>query len=354
MSSLVSTSSLCCTRCRTMLKSGCEVSIFLLQSTALECELCGLLLSSLQERGKDLYEQIHISTQSSALVIKKGKERLLNLLCDLGEFVSISMIPVDLTLDFGSDIQVTHLGYLSGSDPIESGLLLAWLDNCNRRHKCRPSRSIIPRKKPTRLLDVGHDDPNKVSLYLPAGIRNLDYIALSHCWGDNSNQFKTTDSNYRLRLKGFAIDKLPRTFQDAIYITRKLGKRYLWIDSLCIIQDQKDGKDFKIESKRMETVYSSAYCTLAATSAVDSSQGFLARRPQSHHVTVDDGEGHQIHVSTDLYDFDEDVEQAVLNTRGWVLQERILSRRTIHFSANHIYWQCGDGISCESLLALKR
>lgn len=104
----------------------------------------------------------------------------------------------------------------------------------------------------------------------------------------------------------------------------------------------------------MENVFSSAYCTLAAVSGEDSSHGFLARELECRHVTIDDGNGHHIYVSRDLYDFDEDVEKAILNTRGWVLQERVLSRRTIHFSANHIYWECGEGISCESLLALNR
>jgi hypothetical protein len=61
-----------------------------------------------------------------------------------------------------------------------------------------------------------------------------------------------------------------------------------------------------------------------------------------------------LYVCEDVEDFDNDVENAVLNTRGWVLQERVLSCRTIHFSKNHTYWECGEGVHCENLTRLER
>jgi hypothetical protein len=97
----------------------------------------------------------------------------------------------------------------------------------------------------------------------------------------------------------------------------------------------------------------SAYCTIAATSAIDSNAGFLKRNVSSEYVYAQDASGRRFYVCTDIDDFDNDVEKAQLNTRAWVMQERVLSRRTIHFSANLIYFECGEGVYCENLTRLE-
>ncbi|KAK2471598.1 hypothetical protein H9L39_16589 [Fusarium oxysporum f. sp. albedinis] len=203
---------------------------------------------------------------------------------------------------------------------------------------------------PTRLLHVV--DSDNLRLISGKEIGAEKYVALSHCWGmlepETVPGYCTTASNISDRQKGFKIVDLPQTFRDAIEVARELKVHYLWIDSLCIKQGP-DG-DWKDEAKRMEDVYSSAYCTLAATSAVDSNAGFLKRDASS--VDVQDGPGRHIYVSTDTCDFDEEVEQATLNTRAWVMQERLLSWRTIHFGARQMYFECGDGVYCEGMTQL--
>jgi hypothetical protein len=194
----------------------------------------------------------------------------------------------------------------------------------------------------------------------------MEYIALSHCWGEHpptkdSPQFCTTDNNIELRLKGFSFSELPKTFQEAVRVTRKLNIQYLWIDSLCIIQWNQ--KDWEHEAKLMEGVFASAYCTIAATSADNSGAGFLQRNVSNECVLVHDASGRRFYICADtndsnnhvdIDDFDDHVEKALLNTRAWVMQERVLSRRTIHFSDKQIYWECGEGVYCETLTRLER
>ncbi|KPA35248.1 heterokaryon incompatibility [Fusarium langsethiae] len=126
--------------------------------------------------------------------------------------------------------------------------------------------------------------------------------------------------------------------------------QYLWIDSLCIIQG--DEEDWKRESKRMEKVYASAYCTIAATSASDSNSGFLKRATNSEYICVQDNFGRRVCICSHLADFDTDVEGAGLNSRAWVMQERFLSCRAIHFGAHQMYWECGEEVYCEDMTRL--
>lgn len=104
-----------------------------------------------------------------------------------------------------------------------------------------------------------------------------DYLVLSHCWGrpteEEKKRFCTTRQNYQDRLQGFSCDELPRTFQDAVRVARLLGKQYLWIDALCIIQGPEG--DWNTEARSMEDIFASAYCTIAASSARGWRNGFL-------------------------------------------------------------------------------
>lgn len=88
------------------------------------------------------------------------------------------------------------------------------------------------------------------------------YIALSHCWGDPKRIPKTTRTNIALHQENITSNILSKTFQDAVKVTRELGIRFLWIDSLCILQDVP--QDFEEECARMHLVYQQAYCTLSA------------------------------------------------------------------------------------------
>jgi Heterokaryon incompatibility protein (HET) len=236
-----------------------------------------------------------------------------------------------------------------------------WLRYCDRNHDhlgCFDQYDLT--KLPTRVIDVGTDHKSKrLWLYSPRGLEEERYIALSHCWGqlteDEKRRFCTTSENIKQRYdQGFDSSILPLTFQDAVEVTRRLGVRYLWIDSLCIIQYGDDLSDWKHQSFQMQHVFRNAYCTIAATSADDPTKGFLNRREKTEgYVTVSTLNHGQVLICPAVDDFEVDVEQGVLNQRAWVLQERALSRRTIHFTAHQTYWECGGGIRCESFNAMQ-
>ncbi|KAH8743332.1 heterokaryon incompatibility protein-domain-containing protein, partial [Diaporthe sp. PMI_573] len=324
-----SSSSELCDRCCTVdLRK--PISLSDLRETTRSCDLCRMLSQRFRQR--------------------KGELKLL----DHRSGLRICADPETQTAD--SEIQIGFPVLPESGGPIHFELIRAWLRDCDKDPLCRGKSSA---RLPTRVLDVGFD---KTSDTVKLHISKLDepgkpeYIALSHCWGNLTKQEKdkisTSHDNWKSREQGFDMKELPQTFQDAIIITRELGKQYLWIDAICIIQADND--DWARESKLMETVFENAYCTIAATSAENSTTGFLTRPPEQHeYVRVPSSSHGPVYVCADIDQFDADVENGPLNQRAWVLQERALSRRTIHFAASQIYWECGHGIRCETLTQMR-
>ncbi|KAI0813430.1 hypothetical protein GGR55DRAFT_703415 [Xylaria sp. FL0064] len=240
------------------------------------------------------------------------------------------------------------------TSPQRFQLLREWIRLCDETHECTSiqKETRTSAKMPTRVIDVGLIDNPRLRLIEPSKSWMEKYIALSHCWGKTPEHLSlvTKKSNVARLKDGFNVNELPKTFQDAVRTARALGIRYLWIDSLCIIQDDK--KDWETEAKKMGDVYSFAYLTIAASSATSSLDGFLERSKHRRCATVATTDG-PLHLAEAIDNFVEDVEDGILNTRGWVLQERALSRRIIHFTSTQMYWECGNGVHCETLTQLR-
>lgn len=145
--------------------------------------------------------------------------------------------------------------------------------------------------------------------------------------------------------KGIDARRLPRAFQDAIELTRQLGVSYLWIDSLCIIQDEDDHSDWDRECLTMDKVYSHAFLNISATLSQTGSESLFNHYPSqelSLPPRIDlsaDGKGKKHYILNSNFWHDE-ISNGPLNNRGWVFQERFLACRVLHFGQRQVGWEC--------------
>jgi hypothetical protein len=227
-----------------------------------------------------------------------------------------------------------------------------WLKTCNEEHpNCFAGREPW---HPTRLLEI-------VVPATPRGAQMLrlrrlpessitSYVALSHCWGGIATVSLRHENKAELE-NGIPCDKLPKSFRDAVTVTLRLGLEYIWIDSLCIIQDSTE--DWQQEASQMHKVYRNADVTIAATGAHNSTEGlFFDRhpdwiRPCLVSIARNDSTN-EAFVVHDTAMWTDGIDKTPLNRRAWVLQERRLSRRIIHFSREQIFWECRTAVACET------
>ncbi|KAK0256189.1 hypothetical protein LTR91_003676 [Friedmanniomyces endolithicus] len=267
-----------------------------------------------------------------------------------------------------------------------------WFEQCKAEHKhCRPlwdppkaaKGEQKSRNTPSRLLDVGIPGTSGevgfngaaagataadgVAIHLDftlsicesdsirlvetkTGVKYHPYATLSHCWGKVA-ALRMLESNHEEFLLGIKLSSLSRTFQDAIAVTRALRIRYLWIDSLCIMQDSKE--DWHNEAACMKDVYNNSCCNLAAANSENGTEGFFRRRqatavpPSTTRVKF---AGQDVKAKIIRSDFwSGELLAEPLYRRAWVVQERLLAPRTLHFGKNQVFWQCLSTTACESM-----
>jgi hypothetical protein len=232
----------------------------------------------------------------------------------------------------------------------------SWLQECAKSHEwCQsPNGNDELSPLPSRVLDVAPGDCD-VRL-VETDNQKGKYICLSHCWG-SAPQFTTTQETLAERKKGFYTALLPPLFRDVVKVTRWLGVRYIWIDSICIIQD--DQNDWNTEAPRMGTIYRHAFLTIAATRS-QNSQDTLFSSFSYGTVGGTDMEGKPFSVLvnpsgasldpcslTHSSAFPHHDKEHPLLGRGWVFQERIIARRVVHFRQRELLWECMEKQLCE-------
>lgn len=249
----------------------------------------------------------------------------------------------DISADSNSSVPWDRL---AGQDPLSVQAVQisrTWLKTCNDNHKSCVAESA---QLPARFLDIS-DDADSTHVFLKElqdFKQNTDsrYVALSHCWGTGQN-LCTTRSTLQKHKHGIKVSELPPTFRDAVNVARNLSVRYLWIDSLCIVQD--DPLDWQIESAKMASIYRDAYFVLGAACGESDAQGFLHQRHWQDVVTLtplDNGTTLALQLLPTETDEDhvDPVSQEPLSKRAWCLQERYLPRRMLLYGSQQILWEC--------------
>ena len=171
---------------------------------------------------------------------------------------------------YGDEVQVCQKGWMVGialdSLYIRTNDIRSWMDDCLQDHgdKCiSPFRSRLPPPRPSRLIDTWQQCVVKA----PPG---ETYMALSYVWGSNPFCRLTNSTCDSLSKVGSLADPklaLPRTIKDAVYLMKKLGERYLWVDSLCIVQD--DEHDIRDQIENMGSIYANALVVIVAEQGED-------------------------------------------------------------------------------------
>ncbi|KAI0146112.1 hypothetical protein GGR57DRAFT_506630 [Xylariaceae sp. FL1272] len=317
-----------------------KYSIRALRARSKDCDLCALFLKVADCRG-DLEissDIIRFDKVQSSLILNNAGRPVLTIRRTLDEEF-VSQVPYGLPA-------LPRPGTTAHFDIMRQWLRLC--DNKDKHPSCHSHNRGSKGNMPTRVLDVGLDGDDMIRLYEPSADEGEEYIALSHPWGHGPHLITDKGNLEQFKSCGIKMSILPGTFRDAVITTRALGKPYLWIDSLCIVQGP--GGDFQAQAGRMETVFSSAYCVLAATRAHNQVDGFLQPRRERDYVALRTrNNAGTFHVCENIDDFNGDVLEGHLNRRGWVLQEHALARRTIFFAGNQTYFECGDGVRCETL-----
>lgn len=218
-------------------------------------------------------------------------------------------------------------------------LIRLWVSQCTEHVGCSETTSV---RLPKRVIEISANPSESPRLRITNG-ESGQYVILSHCWG-SKGLAKLKDSLITEYQEAIAPEVLPRSFRDAIDITRRLGFRYLWIDALCISQD--NAVDWAEEAPKMASYYGQSTLMIAATAAEDSSRGILTNRDVLYSPVL--GKEQRYCLRQRLLRWVWDIKRSVLATRGWAAQERMLAPRIIHYTRRQMIWECAKGLRFEA------
>ncbi|KAF2495157.1 HET-domain-containing protein, partial [Lophium mytilinum] len=232
----------------------------------------------------------------------------------------------------------------------EASLAIAsgWLRNCLENHdSCKPPAEN--QKPPKRLINVGTGTQTPFLEEASCSSEHLRWLSLSYCWGGEPSKKLTEDNLDKLKNE-ISWNELDPTIQDAILVTRALDIPYIWIDALCIIQDE-HSNDWIEQASKMNEIYGGSVVTLVAASSKSVKDGFLHDRElqyipilwPSNIAGESTGQKPQAKVFISSYwDKNEDELNGPWSERGWTMQENLLSSRLLHYTSSQMVWKCSE------------
>jgi hypothetical protein len=244
-------------------------------------------------------------------------------------------------------------------------LVKHWLEECQKHKHSKKAigqngNDLFQREHPFRLIDV-------IDECLVQKAESCDYVALSYVWGriptilypgddqkvipvlltvqKNVKDLSVPNGLSQSQPSSLEGGRIPRTVCDAMELTRMIGMRYLWVDTLCIVQDDGDDKSRLIG--RMDDVYDNAKVTIVAAAGSDADAGLRGISPRTGcpiepAKIVDDSDGTILNLSVCLPSLCEEVRRETWNTRGWTFQEQCLSQRCLYFTAEETFFNCTE------------
>lgn len=214
---------------------------------------------------------------------------------------------------------------------------------------------------PERLINVSSETPRLIlrNEILPfACSPEFKYTALSYCWGSGESQAKTTAVTLHDRQASINETELPPVLRDAIRVTRALGIPFLWVDALCILQD--DRSDWERQCAEMNNIYGAAHVTLCVANSASCNEGFLQQTVPCIRLPFQSLQAPEVtgsflvqcnkHLSGSPMSWEpsqesrvllwDDVGSSIWHQRGWVFQENQLSTRKVIFGSRNLYFEC--------------
>ncbi|KAH7357417.1 hypothetical protein BKA66DRAFT_473227 [Pyrenochaeta sp. MPI-SDFR-AT-0127] len=359
------------------------------ESVGTGCTFCALLLEAVKGVEKpeyfftnaflpgktvtnpDVYIHITASDSYNDELSNLGSPglRANRLLIELGDRFSgikkISTHELCLAADPSSPAAVSEdiIGRYIGQDPFSDShfeTAQSWVEACASHPKCKEtvsgSTSIDSYHSPlpTRVIEVVQEG-GRTRLYLrqTEGLHGA-YITLTHRWNEFMGQCITTTLNLEQRLLGSDFGSLPQLFLDAFEIVEKMNIKYIWIDSICIIQEGDNYVDWKREAPKMAQYYQFSIFTLAGT-AEDMTGGlkrhyaegaipwasWLAQLPYRDKTGTVTGDFYAYTRRVPLVDeYMQQVRSSILFRRGWILQEWLLSKRLLWYTPHGLFYEC--------------
>ncbi|KAM7208241.1 Heterokaryon incompatibility protein (HET) domain containing protein [Naviculisporaceae sp. PSN 640] len=256
----------------------------------------------------------------------------------------------------GQRLEKVDVDYASSPEGFMVKLAKHWMRICAEEHlKCNQTRPKAP--LPKRVLDISTSD--KVYLYEPSPQTVVAYAALSYCWGKGL-PLNTTKQNISRHREGIRLSLLPATLKESVLLARSLGFQYLWIDSLCIIQD--DEQDWATQAAQMTYIYQGCSLNIAIADSPNCDSGIV---PALEDVTVRVGTigrtglkhstRHDLRIVAPGHAHGGDpLDLGVLSSRGWTFQETLVSTSTLLVTRKGLSWSCCSGMCHQTDWALRQ